>query len=319
MNDIVKNTELFVNILSMSRTSAVQKWDHEAFQRAFRWAHYFEQVYKKTKSKPLVIDKISHYLSDACCQVETKLGISLLVYSDLPKSTTILRKNLLENAFITNDFYLQLVEQFNTQAEGEETLKSQLHSLSKLKATLQILQLIQKRFELLSTNEKEEEEEEEEKEEVVACETTELSVSKAKETSVVKSQITANAVLLRKCLLNVINQAPSLCNEKKTQLHTKLSNMVKHERGIDVLLLALICDEKDDQVSKYIIQFIQDILVPKWKDNWKLFLQLPLSKLFGQSSALYQDFLELYVDLLRHCGDHLQVECTLPGLSGVVC
>lgn len=44
MNDIVKNTELFVNILSMSRTSAVQKWDHEAFQRAFRWAHYFEQV-----------------------------------------------------------------------------------------------------------------------------------------------------------------------------------------------------------------------------------------------------------------------------------
>ena len=68
---------------------------------------------------------------------------------------------------------------------------------------------LQKRFELLSTNEKEEEEEEEEKEEVVACETTELSVSKAKETSVVKSQITANAVLLRKCLLNVINQGMS--------------------------------------------------------------------------------------------------------------
>lgn len=44
MNDIVKNTELFVNILGMSRTSAVQKWDREAFQRAFRWAHYFEQV-----------------------------------------------------------------------------------------------------------------------------------------------------------------------------------------------------------------------------------------------------------------------------------
>ena len=39
----------------------------------------------------------------------------------------------------------------------------------------------------------------------------------------------------------------------------KLSNMVKYERGIDVLLLALICDEKDDQVSKYIIQFIQGI------------------------------------------------------------
>ena len=37
-------------------------------------------------------------------------------------------------------------------------------------------------------------------------------------TSVVKSQITANAVLLRKCLQNVINQAPSLCSEKKSQV-----------------------------------------------------------------------------------------------------
>ena len=44
MNDISKNTELFVNILGMSRTSGVQKWDHEAFQRAFRWANFFEQV-----------------------------------------------------------------------------------------------------------------------------------------------------------------------------------------------------------------------------------------------------------------------------------
>ena len=44
MNEISKNTELFVNILGMSRTSAVQKWDHETFQRAFRWANFFEQV-----------------------------------------------------------------------------------------------------------------------------------------------------------------------------------------------------------------------------------------------------------------------------------
>lgn len=44
MNDISKNTELFVNILGMSRTSGVQKWDHEAFQRAFRWANFLEQV-----------------------------------------------------------------------------------------------------------------------------------------------------------------------------------------------------------------------------------------------------------------------------------
>ena len=33
--------------------------------------------------------------------------------------------------------------------------------------------------------------------------------------------------------------------------------MVKHERGVDVLLLALICDESDDRVSRYIVQFIK--------------------------------------------------------------
>lgn len=320
MNNIQTNTALFVNILSMSRTSEVQKWDHEAFQRAFRWAHYFEQVHKKTKSKQNVAEKISHHLSEACSNVGSRLGLSPLLYSDLPNSTNILRKNLLENSSITNDFYLQLVEQFNAQAEGEETMKNQLHSLSKLKATLQILQLIQKRFELLSTSDDEKDsssdscEKGDKDSDVDEKENDDSSNENVKyevkenDSSLVKSQITANAVLLRKCLQNVIAQAPSLCNEKKSQLHKKLSNMVKHERGIDVLLLALICEEKDDMVSAYIIQFIKDILVGKWKTNWKLFLQLPLSKLFGQSSALFKDFMELYLDLLQNCGDNLQKE-----------
>lgn len=94
MNNIQTNTALFVNILSMSRTSEVQKWDHEAFQRAFRWAHYFEQVHKKTKSKQNVAEKISHHLSEACSNVGSRLGLSPLLYSDLPNSTNILRTRL---------------------------------------------------------------------------------------------------------------------------------------------------------------------------------------------------------------------------------
>ena len=84
--------------------------------------------------------------------------------------------------------------------------------------------------------------------------------------------------------------------------------MVKHERGVDVLLLALICDESDDRVSRYIIQFIRDVLVEKWKLGWRLFLQLPLSKLFAQSATLYKEFMEMYLDLLHHCGEMLQRE-----------
>ena len=44
MNDVLKNVDLFISILGMSRSIEVQKWDKEAFQRAFRWAQYFEQV-----------------------------------------------------------------------------------------------------------------------------------------------------------------------------------------------------------------------------------------------------------------------------------
>ena len=54
------------------------------------------------------------------------------------------------------------------------------------------------------------------------------------------------------------NLAPSLCERKKRQLHEKLEHMVEHQRGIDVLLLALICDDdKDMDVSNYLLDFLE--------------------------------------------------------------
>ena len=159
----------------------------------------FFQVYKKTKAKPNAVEKISQHLSDACCQVDAKLGLSPLKYVDLPHATRILRKNLLENPYLSNDFYLQLVGQFHAHPEKEESFKNQLHSLSKLKATLQILQLVQKRFENLPNNG-------EDKVESKIANPTTVGEDKAKEISITKGQITANAILLKKCLLNVITQ-----------------------------------------------------------------------------------------------------------------
>ena len=45
MEQILKNTALFVNILGTSRTSAVQQWDVQEFKRALKWADYFQQVF----------------------------------------------------------------------------------------------------------------------------------------------------------------------------------------------------------------------------------------------------------------------------------
>lgn len=299
-NDIVKNTELFINIMGMSRTSSVQKWDHEAFQRAFRWAHYFEQIHRKTKDKPTVAEKISKHLTSSCSEVDTKLGLQPITYDDLPRVSQILRKNLLENPNLNNEFFLQLIGQLKDPPQQEIAYKKQLQALSKLKATLQILQLIQKRFEP-----KEEAAETRKKTELAEefCTAKECTHHVSK-----KSQIKANASLLRKCLLNVIGLDYSAFQRKKQQLHTKLDSMLKHDCGLDVLLSALLCEdeEKFDNVTQYILEFIEDILVPKWKVDWKDFLQYPLSNMFGLCSEKYGRFCEAYLDTLGLCGDRLQ-------------
>ena len=44
MNEILKNTHVFVDVLCMSRCDAVRQWDESAFQKAYKWANYFEEV-----------------------------------------------------------------------------------------------------------------------------------------------------------------------------------------------------------------------------------------------------------------------------------
>ena len=44
MNEILKNTHIFVDVLSMARCDAVQQWDEGAFQKAYKWSNYFEEV-----------------------------------------------------------------------------------------------------------------------------------------------------------------------------------------------------------------------------------------------------------------------------------
>ena len=49
-----------------------------------------------------------------------------------------------------------------------------------------------------------------------------------------------------------------------------------------------------------------DILVPKWKVNWKDFLQFPLSSLYGLCSEKHPSFCQAYLDTLMLCGDRIQ-------------
>lgn len=167
--------------------------------------HFFVfQVYKKTKSKPNIIEKISKKLQEACRQVDSKLGLTPLTYEDLQNSSVILRKNLLENPYLSTDFYLELVGKFNAQTNDADNFKNRLHSLSKLKATLQILQLVQKRFEVLSNMEEDSGISE------IGSNSSSV-IGRDKVLNSTRCQIKANAVLLLKCLVNVFKQGIILC------------------------------------------------------------------------------------------------------------
>ena len=44
MNEVLRNTHVFVDVLSMARCDAVQQWDESAFEKAYKWASYFEEA-----------------------------------------------------------------------------------------------------------------------------------------------------------------------------------------------------------------------------------------------------------------------------------
>ena len=110
---------------------------------------------------------------------------------------------MLENPYLSTDFYLELVGQFNSQTNEEDNFRNQLHSLSKLKATLQILQLVQKRFEVLTNKE-------EDSGITKNGSSSSLLQEKEKVLSTSKCQIKANAILLRKCLVNIFTQGKDI-------------------------------------------------------------------------------------------------------------
>lgn len=44
MNEVLKNTHVFVDVLNMARCDEVKQWDQSAFEKAFKWAGYFEEA-----------------------------------------------------------------------------------------------------------------------------------------------------------------------------------------------------------------------------------------------------------------------------------
>lgn len=308
MNEVLKNCELFVNILRMSRTVQVQRWDREAFQRAFRWAAYFEQVYKKGHAKPGFADKLDLHLEKVLTGKDSCLGVSKLRFADLEKVTDILLNNLLQNPHLNVDFYLQLVAQFQQQRAGDEGegFVDEVKALAKLKATLQVLQLVQRRFcsedDLIPVR----------KQPVLSLPPSPTHSQQHIPRYVIK----ANAIILRRCLANSIGVGPTISESVRTQLYSKLAGVLGQGAGEEVLFTALTSSASSAsgeavqaaRVTAFVLQFVEEVVCEGWSLNWLDFLQLPLRDLLCRTARDMPEFASMYARVLCACADGLQSE-----------
>ncbi|CAH3018690.1 unnamed protein product [Porites evermanni] len=145
MNEILKNTHVFVDVLCMSRCDAVRQWDEGAFQKAYKWANYFEEVYHRLKSRPSLAEKLDKYLENFNKSEQIYLGKFKLSVEVLGKSKTLLRQFLLQNPHLSDSQYkltLKLygmtIGETQTCGNNEELLRDFCH-LSQTRAALYLL------------------------------------------------------------------------------------------------------------------------------------------------------------------------------------
>ncbi|XP_048589246.1 uncharacterized protein LOC5516489 [Nematostella vectensis] len=103
MEEVIKNTHAYVDVLVMARGDAVITWEKETFERAFKWARYFEGVYTKLKSKPALAEKLNKYLNNFNKTESVFLGNLKLTFKSLQISGKILKQFLLQNPHISSE------------------------------------------------------------------------------------------------------------------------------------------------------------------------------------------------------------------------
>lgn len=88
MNEIFKNTHVFVEVLSMARCDAVQQWDEGAFEKAYKWASYFEEASVRNSVSRTNLLYYLHYISSSHIKLIT-LRANIKNYTRILKSWVI--------------------------------------------------------------------------------------------------------------------------------------------------------------------------------------------------------------------------------------
>ncbi|CDQ98315.1 unnamed protein product [Oncorhynchus mykiss] len=101
MEAIVKNVERTTELLAVSQTETVQRWDKQTLDRAFQWTQYCQHVYTRFHANPTVRDILEKQLQVTNESLRTTfLGYTDITFSDLSQCQHLLLVGLLNNAAV---------------------------------------------------------------------------------------------------------------------------------------------------------------------------------------------------------------------------
>lgn len=291
----------------MARCSVVQQWNEDAFQKAFKWANYFEEVYRRLQAKPALAEKLNNYLENFNKSGQLFLGNLKMSLEVLGKSKSLLRRFLLQNRHLSECQYQWMLKLYDVtvgetqDCSKNENLLTDATHLSQNKGAFQLLCKMRSRLTEDMTFTPHETPE--------ASPMFTLSRSQDFLTAVGPEEVCINAMsnCLFKHVLHYFKFGDPCTH--KVLLTEKLGVLAEQENGLRSILTALLCPHDDcqyEQQSNEVNQFILDWLTEylSYNEPHPRLMSLP-PHLLCRLSLTHDRFCKLYLSQLWSWADSM--------------
>lgn len=310
MNEVLKNTHIFVDVLRMARSDEVKQWDESAFEKAFKWAGYFEEVYYKLQTKPSLAEKLDKYLDNFNKSGQIHLGDLRLSLAVLDKSKSLLRRFLLQNPHLSeSQFHLTLklygltVGDTQNCTDISDFLTDSFH-LSQTRAAVQLLCKMRDRLteDMRSFQGKP----------LKKCDSSTSSTSLMEfPGSITSADISMNAAA--HCLFKHVQHQLKFglkdVSKNKRVLCDKLTELAKQDNGLTSIIASLVLTPDDCQstqdsktVTQLILEWVLEFFA-RCKPDPRLMTTPP--HILTRVAFMYPAFFELYLSHLLSWAENM--------------
>jgi len=292
----------------MARCDAVQQWDEGAFQKAYKWANYFEEVYRRLKIKPPLAQKLDKYLENFNKSGQICLGNFKLSLEVLGKSKSLLRQFLLQNCHLTESQYQLTLQLYGLRVGDAQDcgnnndLITDAYHLSKTKASLHLLCKMRDRLtEDMRLS----------KDRAFMPTSSRPHLSNGEEfLSAVSSEEVCMDVTAH-CLFKQVQHQLTFgdTHSRRKVLFEKLQVLAEQTNGLRSIITSLLFTSDDCQsgergssVTQLILEWLLEFL-SKPKPNPCL-MSVP-SRLLGRVAFMYEPFFKLYLSHLLSWAENM--------------